>query len=961
MGILLRLADGAVGFVARKRLDMLSLDDVPSKCRILDYRHLEQLYICSFDTDAPDKTDETDNLKIGQTVRATISGINSKGIALKLGKVGGFIQNVHLADEPYDNEVKERFKVGDVISAKVWNINEGGVYFTCKEALLDKEVGPMSLEDFEINKPYPGVVVNKSKKGIMVVFFGDVRGILFKDYLNRIFGNQWQDAMYEGEVVLPVVEKMENGILRLKFSVPEVHSVARPLNVGEYVAAQVTQNIPQGLHITIPRKNQKGFIPVAHLSCSLSLTPQLLDTYNVGDDLDDLMCVSADDKTFSIREGRRFKLRGAQVPSSSDVRVGSLLRCSYLKSYNQRVCVSALVAPKPMVLNLYNNEMDVESNRKFASQQGITVRVTRINNDRKRIKVSARTTDVYDWSLEDAVYELEQYLSDIRRIQDRSSHVTKCCLGQQVDCTVKTVAKDYATVTVEGDVEGIVVKHHCLAKMEVGAEVRGLVLWVDVQKNLMIISLKMDQLNFKHDSKAHLNTSTEASVLYFNDDFAMVITKSNHAVFIPMLSNNKFLMVGQYKPNQKVNVIVKRIVNGMAVGIDEAIFKRFSSKQKVAPSVEKVIKSEDEEPVDGNVSSLEEESNNDEKEISPANENSQRKTVAPTLPGLDNFFSAPKVVESESSSDEEVPRERKSKKKKKLTAAERTEMIRHNEEKIRAKEIELADASLEPDSEERFERLVAGNPNSSELWAKYIAYCVSNAEIQKARTIARHALKRIDLNETVERYNVWITLLNLENSYGDKDSFNAAFEEAARCNDDLQIYLDVIDLFANSKRYSEMNEKIKKMKTKHKTDPKMWTGIARVYYKCGHLQDARNVHSSALKTVHSKADHVDLVVQFAVMEFKYGEKHHAEALFETVLQENPKRVDVWSTYVDQMVKKDNIEGARRVLERAVCNSIPPKKMKILFKKFKELELKFGNEESVQHVIELAKQYLGNKL
>lgn len=46
------------------------------------------------------------------------------------------------------------------------------------------------------------------------------------------------------------------------------------------------------------------------------------------------------------------------------------------------------------------------------------------------------------------------------------------------------------------------------------------------------------------------------------------------------------------------------------------------------------------------------------------------------------------------------------------------------------------------------------------------------------------------------------------------------------------------------------------------------------------------------------------------MEFDYGEEYQAEALFETILQSAPKRVDVWSTYVDQLIKRDKIDIAR---------------------------------------------------
>lgn len=55
---------------------------------------------------------------------------------------------------------------------------------------------------------------------------------------------------------------------------------------------------------------------------------------------------------------------------------------------------------------------------------------------------------------------------------------------------------------------------------------------------------------------------------------------------------------------------------------------------------------------------------------------------------------------------------------------------------------------------------------------------------------------------------------------------------------------------------------------------------------------------------------IPLIVKFAIMEFNYGEDNQAEALFETILQSNPGKVDVWCTYVDQLVKKNKIDIAR---------------------------------------------------
>ncbi|GJQ69746.1 hypothetical protein Trydic_g10963 [Trypoxylus dichotomus] len=118
----------------------------------------------------------------------------------------------------------------------------------------------------------------------------------------------------------------------------------------------------------------------------------------------------------------------------------------------------------------------------------------------------------------------------------------------------------------------------------------------------------------------------------------------------------------------------------------------------------------------------------------------------------------------------------------------------------------------------------------------------------------------------------------------------------------------------------------------------MYTYIGRIYYTENKLDDARKLKNSALITLTNRATHIPLIVQFAIMEFTCGEEYQAEALFETVLQLNPKRVDVWTSYVDQLVKKNKIEVARRVLERA------------------SFEAKYGDDETRAHWQKLLENY-----
>lgn len=92
-------------------------------------------------------------------------------------------------------------------------------------------------------------------------------------------------------------------------------------------------------------------------------------------------------------------------------------------------------------------------------------------------------------------------------------------------------------------------------------------------------------------------------------------------------------------------------------------------------------------------------------------------------------------------------------------------------------------STKEPESVADFERMLVGNPNSSALWIRYMAFQIQLGEIEKAREIARRALKTINFRDEKEKLNIWVALLNLENSFGTADTLEATYKESC-------IYMD---------------------------------------------------------------------------------------------------------------------------------------------------------------------------
>lgn len=101
-----------------------------------------------------------------------------------------------------------------------------------------------------------------------------------------------------------------------------------------------------------------------------------------------------------------------------------------------------------------------------------------------------------------------------------------------------------------------------------------------------------------------------------------------------------------------------------------------------------------------------------------------------SIPSMADFFAldVTNKKQEDSSSDDETAEDSqntKKQKKKKLTAAERAELARQEEEKIRQIENDLANPEKVPETAEQFDRLVLANPNSSKIWAQYIAFHLS--------------------------------------------------------------------------------------------------------------------------------------------------------------------------------------------------------------------------------------------
>nr|XP_020644591.1 protein RRP5 homolog isoform X2 [Pogona vitticeps] len=315
-----------------------------------------------------------------------------------------------------------------------------------------------------------------------------------------------------------------------------------------------------------------------------------------------------------------------------------------------------------------------------------------------------------------------------------------------------------------------------------------------------------------------------------------------------------------------------------------------------------------------------------------------------------------KPDEQSSDSDEEDDAETTTKKQSK----KKKELEKQKAEKELSKlEAALMDPSRQPETADDFDRLVLGNPDSSILWLQYMAFHLQATEIDKARAVAERALKTISFREEQEKLNVWVALLNLENMYGTEEALMKVFERAIQYNEPLKVFQQLADIYSGSEKYKEADDLYNTMLKRFRQEKSVWVKYTTFLLKRGLVEAAHRLLPRALKCLPNK-EHVDLISKLAQLEFQFGDLEHGKAIFENTLSTYPKRTDIWSVYIDMMIKHGNQKEVRDIFERVIHLSLPAKKMKFFFKRYLDYEKKYGTAEAVQAVKAAALQYVESK-
>ncbi|KYM75390.1 Protein RRP5 like protein, partial [Atta colombica] len=597
--------------------------------------------------------------------------------------------------------------------------------------------------------------------------------------------------------------------------------------------------------------------------------------------------------------------------------------------------------------------------------------------------------------------------------------ISSAILGQKITGTVKKITEHGLVLQLNNQLMGTVRKDHYCGNPQVGDKVFGTILWKDYINEFVDVSLLpriINGISSKQKSLPELPTgiALKAEILMITKWLILVLVKRNGAGYLAALPvrrhvNDIFPDLTPYKIHAKIRlyVIMRRAESDiMPICMLKSAFEipknviitELSSTKNKQSKRKKMSERHDVDLANPPKKSLKETPEEALKKVSkqvPNKENKKKMEVEEEkskIKDIENSLSesedsvdesemkASKLVKRlrvpefgfswddktklaafpnvETSSDDEKEFEeelKQKKKKKKLSATERREQERQKEREIRQREEALV-SNQAPNSIDQFDRLILSSPDSSLVWLQYMAYHLQATEIDKARAVARRAIKTINFREENERLNVWNAWLNLESRYGTAESLNDVFQEAVRTNDAYKVYMHMLTIHADAGRKTELEKLIGTVISKFKQNPQTWIDCGAALLKIGMKEKSRQIMQRALQSLPA-AQHVNLLVRFANLENKLGDKERAQTLFENILSSYPKRIDVWSCYVDCLIKSKDIDLARKVLEQACVQTLSPRKMKILFMKFINFEEKYGTSEAVTRVRQMAADYV----
>ncbi|KAI1167900.1 hypothetical protein F5B18DRAFT_336788 [Nemania serpens] len=253
-----------------------------------------------------------------------------------------------------------------------------------------------------------------------------------------------------------------------------------------------------------------------------------------------------------------------------------------------------------------------------------------------------------------------------------------------------------------------------------------------------------------------------------------------------------------------------------------------------------------------------------------------------------------------------------------------------------------------------YEQLLNRQPNSSDLWTRYMAFQMQVSELAKAREVAERAVATIDSTEETEKLNAWIAYLNLEVRFGNDDTVDDIFKRAYQVNDQQEVYQRLASIYVQDNKPEKADALFQIiMKKFGANSPDVWHNYAHWLHAIQNEPDrARALLSRATQALPDHA-RLPLMTKFAALEYSSpnGSAERGRTMFEGLIATFPKRFDLWSQLLDHEDGPDADKTVvRDVFDRATkVKGLKARPAKKWFKRWADWEEKNGDAKNQEKV------------
>ena len=372
-----------------------------------------------------------------------------------------------------------------------------------------------------------------------------------------------------------------------------------------------------------------------------------------------------------------------------------------------------------------------------------------------------------------------------------------------------------------------------------------------------------------------------------------------------------------------------------------------SKLSKNSSNQNKIISENDDEEEEENISDIEENENILLKEKDIITDTDEKNKLLSGIGKIENENQM--EIENEEKEEKEENEEKEEEIDTKKKSAKEREKA-----KIK-KEINIRNIEQEKKEEinaEYYEKLILSDHDNSLYWIQYASYILENLGLESSRKIFERAIKTIDISKQKEKLNIWIAYINLENIYGDENSLKSIVERSLEVNDKKQIYLQLIRIYTNSKKYIIAYEIYRICIKDYFNDFEIWKKYLEFLFEInygiklqnkGDIPDTKSGLRKAMQVLSEKKQ-LDITIYYAQLLFAFNIIEEGRNTFDNILNEYPKRKDIWFVYIDKEIKYGkNIEKIRKIFERMFEINFKLSALKSIFKKYLEFEQSNGDK------------------